>query len=145
MNAEERVLSPRADAVMRYAGGVFAFLAGASALTLVAAAVLQMAGSDLVNWVVWIRSAFYALGGVWLVALVRRARRRADRSAFVRIRIISILAPLGIAALVVSPDSGYPVWMKIEQACFGILLLPVAFGLLRPSVGRAFSRSTLPG
>lgn len=138
-------LSPRADAVMRYAGGVFAFLAGVSALTLVVAAVLQVAGSDLVNWVVWVRAAFYALGGLWLVALVRRARSRADRSAFVRIRVVSILAPLGIAALVVSPDSGYPGWMKVEQACFGVLLLPVAPGLLRPSVARAFSRSTVAG
>ncbi len=124
---------------MRYASGVFVFIAGASALTVLVAAILQLAGSDLVNWVVWVRSGFYTLGGIWPVTLVRRARAHADRPAFVRLRIISILAPLGIAALVVSPDSGYPLWMKIEQACFGVLLVPLAFALLRPAVAREFS------
>jgi hypothetical protein len=137
-------LSASADQIMRFARSVFAFLAVISALTVVAAFVLQRVDSDAVTWVVWARSVFYALGGAWLLGLVRAARRRADHAAFVRMRIICILAPIGIAALVISPDSGYPVWMKIEQAVFGLLLLPLGIALLSPSVAREFPKHHQP-
>ncbi|MEV5000405.1 hypothetical protein [Nocardioides sp. LML1-1-1.1] len=130
-------LPPTLDRAMHYALRVFTVLAAVSALTLVAAAVLQVLAPDQVNWVVWLRAAAYTAGGLWLVTLVRAVRRSADRSAFTRVRIVSVLAPIGILALVVAPDSGYPVWMKVEQAFFGVLLLPLGLALLRPSMKRA--------
>ena len=136
--ATPTVLSPHADRVMRYGRAVFIVLAVVSALTVLAAFVLQRLAPDLVTWVVWVRAVFYAVGGVWLLGLVRKARRCADRAAFVRLRVVSVLAPLGIAALVISPDSGYPAWMKVEQAFFGLLLLPLGVSLLRPALSRAF-------
>src|SRR5689334_18959261 len=104
------VLGPRADRVLRYGRAVFTVLAAVSGLTVLAAVIMQRLDPDLVNWVVWVRAVFYTVGGAWLVSLVRRARQRADRAAFIRLRAICVLAPLGIAALVISPDSGYPVW-----------------------------------
>lgn len=136
--ATRTVLSSSADRVMRYGRVVFTVLAVISALTVLAAIVLQQLDPDLVNWVVWVRSAFYTVGGLWLLALVRKARLRADRPSFVRLRAVCVLAPLGIAALVISPDSGYPVWMKVEQAVCGLLLAPLAVALLRPSLSREF-------
>lgn len=130
------VLPPALDRVMRYAARVFTVLAAVSALTLIVAALLEAVAPDQVNWVVWVRAGFYTLGGLWLVSLVRAVRGRADRPAFTRVRIVSVLAPIGIIALVVAPDSGYPVWMKVEQACFGLLLLPLGLALLRPSMKR---------
>lgn len=135
------VLTPDADRVMRFAGVVFTTIAGGSAGTLVVAGILQWLRPELVTWVVWLRAAAYTVGGLWLLALVRRTRERADRGAFVRIRLISVLAPLGIAALVVSPDSGYPGWMKVEQAVFGLLLFPLAVALVRPAVAASFPKT----
>lgn len=131
------VLPPALDRVMHYALRVFVVLAAVSALTLLAAALLQAVAPDQVNWVVWLRAAAYTAGGLWLVTLARAVRRSADRSAFTRVRVVSVLAPIGILALVVAPDSGYPVWMKVEQGFFGVLLLPLGLALLRPSMKRA--------
>ncbi len=134
------VLSERTDRAMRYALVVFGIIAIGSALTVVIAFILECIDPELVTWVVWVRAVFYCVGGVWLLTLVRAARRTAKRSAFVRMRIICILAPLGIAALVIAPDSGYPLWMKIEQALFGALMLPLTIALLRPSVAADFPK-----
>ncbi len=134
------MLGHSADRAMRYAWFVFAVIAVGSALTLVVAFVLRQVDPELVNWVVWVRAGFYTVGGLWLMTLVRAARRSADRAAFVRMRIISVLAPLGILALVISPDSGYPVWMKVEQAVFGVLIAPLAFLLFTRSVAADFAK-----
>ena len=135
------VLAPQTDRVLRWARGVFGVIAAASAVTVLAAFVLQRVHPELVNWVVWLRAAAYTVGGLWLLALVRSARQTASRSALLRMRVICMLAPLGIAALVISPDSGYPAWMKVEQAVFGLILVPLAVALLRPSVARDFRRA----
>lgn len=135
------VLGLPAERVLRYAWAVFAVISAGSAVTLVAAFVLQRVDPDLVNWVVWVRAGCYSVGGVWLLGLVRSARQAALRSSFTRLRAVAVLAPLGIAALVISPDSGYPGWMKIEQAAFGLLLVPLAVGLLRPSVAAEFPKT----
>lgn len=133
-------LTPRTTRLLTYARHVFTIIAVASALTLVVAAILHWRAPEEVNWVVWVRAGFYTVGAAWLVTLVRAARDRQDRSAVRRMQVIGVLAPLGIAALVISPDSGYPFWMKVEQAAFGLILLPVGIGLLRPSVSREFPK-----
>ncbi|KAB2390470.1 hypothetical protein [Actinomadura montaniterrae] len=139
------VLRPGPDRVMRYARIVFGIIAVGSAVTVAAAAVLQQVDPDQVNWVVWVRAGFYTVGGLWLLAVVRDARQKAARTAFTRLRVICVLAPLGIAALVIAPDSGYPLWMRIEQACFGILMAPLAVALFKPSVAADFRRARQAG
>jgi hypothetical protein len=135
------VLSPATDRILRSARVVFGAIALVSALTVLAAFVLQRVDPDQVNWVVWLRAAAYTVGGVWLLTLVRSARQSASRAALLRLRVVCVLAPLGIAALVISPDSGYPIWMKVEQAFFGLMLAPLAVVLLRSSVTRDFRRA----
>ena len=132
------VLAAAPDAAMRYARLVFAVIALGSAATLVGAFVLQRIDPHLVNGIVWLRAGFFTVGGAWLWSLAGAARRRGDRAAFVRIRIVSVLSPIGIAALVIAPDSGYPLWMKAEQLVFGLLMVPLAIAVFTKPVATAF-------
>jgi hypothetical protein len=118
---------------------IFIGMLGVSVLALLVAAVLRD-NADLVNWVVWLRGGAVALASLWLISLAGQALR-GKRPAFVRIRFISILAPLGIAAILLAPDSGYPLWMKAEQGLVGLLLVGVAILVNRPAVRAAFPKA----
>ncbi|MFF0306991.1 hypothetical protein ACFYSC_06165 [Streptosporangium sp. NPDC004379] len=91
------------------------------------------------NWVVWLRGAAVAAASVWLVALTGQAER-GRRSAYVRIRFVSVAAPIGILLILLAPDSGYPVWMKAEQGVVGVLVAAVALIVNRRSVREAYPK-----
>ncbi|WP_431918713.1 hypothetical protein [Nonomuraea jabiensis] len=91
------------------------------------------------NWVVWLRGAAVAVAAAWLVALAGQAAR-GKRSAYVRIRFVTIAAPIGIVLILVAPDSGYPGWMKAEQAVVGVLVAAVALLVNRRAVRQAFPK-----
>lgn len=107
-----------------------------SAGLVAATAVLSVTDPAAVNTVVWIRAA-----GVLVLALfsLRWAAQlgRGSRSAYRRMLWISIAGSLGIAALALLPDSPYPLWVRIEQAVQGLVLVALAVTLLRPRVRRA--------
>jgi hypothetical protein len=107
-----------------------------SAGLLAATAVLSVADPAAVNTVVWIRAA-----GVLVLALLalRWAAQlgRGSRGAYRRLLWVSIAGSLGIAALALLPDSPYPLWVRIEQAVQGVVLVALAVTLLRPRVRRA--------
>jgi hypothetical protein len=107
-------------------------------MTLVAAALLHDR-PGLVNWVVWVRGGAVALASLWLLSLVRQAGG-GKRSAYVRIRLISLLAPIGALAILVAPDSGYPMWMKVDQGVIGLLLAGVAVVANQAAVRKAFAK-----
>lgn len=108
---------------------------------LVITTVLSIADPEEVTWVVWLRGSVVAVAGFVLMA-VTAAAARGSRPAYVRLRWISILAPLGVIAIVLAPDAGYPLWMKIEQGTIGVLIALIAVQLNRPSVRAAFARPT---
>ncbi|GGP91352.1 hypothetical protein [Streptosporangium pseudovulgare] len=91
------------------------------------------------NWVVWLRGTAVAAASVWLVALTGQAAR-GRRSAYVRIRFVSIAAPIGIVLILLAPDSGYPVWMKAEQGVVGVLVAAVALIVNRRSMREAYPK-----
>ncbi|MEV7804092.1 hypothetical protein AB0O28_14180 [Microbispora sp. NPDC088329] len=91
------------------------------------------------NWVVWLRGAAVAATSVWLIALTGQAAR-GRRSAYIRIRFVSIAAPLGIVLILLAPDSGYPMWMKAEQAVIGVLVAAVALIVNRRAVREAYPK-----
>ncbi|GAB1819829.1 hypothetical protein [Herbidospora sp. RD11066] len=122
---------------------LFIGMAVVSVATLITAAALRN-HPDLVNWVVWIRSAAVAAASLWLIALAGQAIR-GKRSAYVRIRTISILGTIGIVLICVAPDSGYPLWMKFDQGLIGLLLAGVAILATRHAVRAAFPSPRRPG
>ncbi|MCK2212309.1 hypothetical protein MF672_000630 [Actinomadura sp. ATCC 31491] len=91
------------------------------------------------TWVVWLRGGAVAVAAAWLVALAGQAAR-GRRPAYVRIRFVSLAAPVGVVIILLAPDSGYPGWMKAEQAVVGVLVAAVAFLVNRRSVREAFPK-----
>ncbi|MBO1417783.1 hypothetical protein [Streptomyces sp. FH025] len=101
---------------------VLAYL-GLSVLTLVAAFALRD-HTAVVTPAVWIRGTIVvASAAVTLLLTVRAAR--GSRGAFRRLRILSGVMIVAIAAIIVLPGV-FPFWMKIEQGLCGLALLGVA-------------------
>ncbi|WP_405394107.1 hypothetical protein [Microbispora hainanensis] len=105
-------------------------------ISIAALGVAAVIGGD---WVVWLRGAAVAAASVWLVALTGQAAR-GKRTAYVRIRFVSIAAPIGIVLILLAPDSGYPVWMKAEQGVVGVLVAAVALIVNRRTVREAYPK-----
>ncbi|GAA0421569.1 hypothetical protein GCM10010357_48680 [Streptomyces luteireticuli] len=108
-----------------------------SVATLGAAAVLGG------NSAVWVRGVIVVAISAVLIALAGRAFR-GSRSAYLRMRVMSTVAPLAIVVIVALPHDGFPVWMKAEQSFVGLLLAAVAVMTGRKDVRRAYPR-TAPG
>ncbi|MBS1897334.1 MULTISPECIES: hypothetical protein [unclassified Microbacterium] len=115
--------------------------AAVSLIALAAAAVLAVVDPAEVNWVVWLRGSVVAVASLVFV-VVTRAVARGSRRAFTRMRWISILAPIGIGLIIVSPDSGYPLWMKIEQGLIGVLIVVIAVLLNSRQMRAAFPKES---
>ncbi|WP_214327729.1 hypothetical protein [Nonomuraea sediminis] len=109
------------------------------AMLVVSVAALGVAAVLGAEWPVWVRGGAVAAASAWLISLTGQARR-GSRSAYLRIRWISMIAPLGIVLIIVAPDSGFPVWMKAEQGVVGLLLIAVAVLVNRPAVRQAYAR-----
>lgn len=92
---------------------------------------------------VWVRSAIVTVIAVVLLVLARRAYR-GSRAAYLRMRLMTTIAPVGVAVIVALPHDGFPAWMKIEQAVVGVLLLAAAVIVGRIAVRRAYGKTTQP-
>jgi hypothetical protein len=104
-----------------------------SAGLVAATAVLSVANPSAVNPIVWIR----AVGVLVLALLCLRwavQLRRGSRSAYRRLLWVSIAGSLGIAALALLPNTPYPLWVRVEQAVQGLVLLALAWTLSRPAI-----------
>ena len=95
---------------------------GISALTLVAI-VLMRKHTNLVNAAVWTRGTIVVVTAILMFSFAVRAARGSSR-AFLRLRIVSAIMVVAIAAIVSLPGT-FPAWMKIEQGVCGAVLLGV--------------------
>jgi len=127
----ETRVSELAAAFRPVVGLLVGFLA-VSAAMLVALAVLTATG-DPVDVAVWIRCTI-VLGSSVLPLVFAAGAARGSRSMLVRLRIF---VPIILAALVVivSIPDFLPVWVRVEQAVCGVLLLPAVILMFRPRIG----------
>lgn len=88
---------------------------------------------------VLIRGGIYAIGGVILVYLLQQMKR-GKRSGWLRLSVISVLAPIGVVTFIVFTP-GLPLWFDAEHLASGIMLVLIAMTVLRKDVRKRFNKS----
>ncbi|MGW1176565.1 hypothetical protein ACWD4P_22965 [Kitasatospora sp. NPDC002543] len=101
---------------------VLAYL-GLSVVTLAAALALRDHHA-MVNAPVLVRGTIVVASALFTLLLTVRAAN-GSRGAFRRLRIVSAVMLVAIAAIIALPGA-FPVWMKVEQGVCGLALLGVA-------------------
>ncbi|MFD4763293.1 hypothetical protein ACFWOJ_31920 [Streptomyces sp. NPDC058439] len=92
------------------------------------------------NAAVWIRSIIVTAIAAVLISLAGKASR-GSRAAYLRMRLMSTVAPLAMMIIIALPHDGFPIWMKVEQAVVGVLLLAVAVMVGRKDVRQAYPKA----
>ena len=115
----------------RLAGGYLVL----SLATLVAIAVLRN-DRGAVNSAVWIRATIVALSALFTFTFTVRAARGSTRS-FLRLRIVSAVMLVAIALIIAVPGT-FPLWLKLEQAACGLLLVSIVALVNDPRLRRLF-------
>jgi hypothetical protein len=95
---------------------------GVSVATFVAIILLR-ANPAIVNDAVWIRGSIVVASATLMFVFALRASGGAPR-AFLRVRLISAIMLVAIVVIIALPGT-FPLWMKLEQAVCGVLLLGV--------------------
>jgi hypothetical protein len=95
---------------------------GVSVATLVAIILLR-GNPIIVNDAVWIRGSIVVASATLMFVFALRASGGAPR-AFLRVRLISAIMLVAIVVIIALPGT-FPVWLKLEQAVCGLLLLGV--------------------
>lgn len=108
-----------------------------SALTIVAAIVMRD-NTALVNTAVWIRGSIVLITAGLMLGFAIGARRGNPR-AYLRLRIVSAIMVVAIAVILIALPADFPLWMLIEQATCGVLLVFVVALANRKSVRTAFA------
>lgn len=105
----------------------------------IAALLLQDSiASDTVGAVLF-RGGFYAVGGLILLFCLRQMSQ-GKRSGLIRLRIITILAPLGVVAFILFTPH-LPVWFDVGQVGSALMLASIATFILRPDVKLQFPKT----
>lgn len=104
-------------------------LAGAVALV---GAVVMRNHADQINSTVWIRAVVVLISAPVFLAITARAAR-GSAGAFRRLRIVSIFVAVAIAVIVAVPGM-LPLWMRLDQAVCGLLMVGVAVLANRPAL-----------
>lgn len=99
-----------------------------SVLTVVAIVVLSVAKPDLVNPQAWVRGIIVAATSILTLAFARGAARGRPRM-LLRLRIVVTVILVAIAAVLAFVP--LPLWMVVEQAVCGLLLLATAVIVFR--------------
>lgn len=120
--AERRTEVSDISAAMRNVTVLVAGYLGVSVLTLVAIVLLRN-DTTMVNAAVWIRGTIVVASAALTFLFARRAANGSARG-FLRLRIVSVVMVVAIAAIIAVPGP-FPLWLKIEQGCCGLLLLAV--------------------
>ena len=107
-----------------------------SMATLIAIAVLRDDRSA-VNSAVWIRATIMALSALLTLSFTVRAGYGSSRS-FLRLRIVSAVMLVTIAVIISVPGT-FPLWLKLEQAACGLMLLSVVTLINDQRVRRLFT------
>ncbi|WP_043263183.1 hypothetical protein [Streptomyces sp. CT34] len=138
--SEEELQHPRSQAAFRgmkwLAGGYL----GISVLTLVAIVALRN-DAAVVNDAVWVRGTIVVASALLTFAFAVRTAR-GSRGAYRRLRIVSAVMIVAIAAIIVLPGT-FPIWMKVEQGVCGLALLGVALLVNGKQLRSAFAARQL--
>ncbi|MFF4183464.1 hypothetical protein ACFYZ9_09760 [Streptomyces sp. NPDC001691] len=118
----EHLTHPRSLAAFRATKLLLGGYLGISVLTLVAIVLLRDDSAD-VNSAVWVRGTIVVVSALVTYGCAVRAAR-GSRSAYRRLRVISGVMVVAIAAIIALPGA-FPVWMKAEQGLCGVLLIAV--------------------
>ena len=116
---ELRANSPKAFSLVK------ALLVGYLAVSVLTLAAIVLLRDDVsvVNPAVWIRGTIVAASSVLTLAFAAGAAR-GSRGAYRRLRVITAVMPVAIVVIIALPGT-FPLWMKLEQAVCGVLLLGV--------------------
>jgi ABC-type nickel/cobalt efflux system permease component RcnA len=104
----------------------------------VVAAILMRDDPALVNTAVWIRGSIVVATSILMWFFVRGAARGSSK-AYLRLRIASAVMVVAIAVILTVPGP-FPLWMKLEQAVCGVVLLVVVILVNQKSVRASFRR-----
>jgi hypothetical protein len=129
-------IEARTTTALRTTTILVAAYAALSVVTLVAVILLRN-NPNIVNVAVWIRGCFAAASGLTLTLFAIGAAR-GSRPAFRRVRIISAVIVVAIAAIILLPGT-FPLWMKIEQGVCELLLIGVVILVNRRHVRAQFA------
>jgi hypothetical protein len=113
------------------------------AVLAISVATLGVAAAVGGNPTVWVRGGIVTAIAAILTVLVRRAYA-GSRGAYLRMRLMTTIAPVAVAVIVALPHDGFPVWMKAEQVVVGLLLAAAAVALYRGAVRRAYRKTAQP-
>jgi hypothetical protein len=113
---------------------VFVLVSFAMELVLVVQSVLGTA----VDGAVWSRCSAVLASAIVLLLLTAGAAR-GSRSAWIRIRIISVVIVVAVVVIVSIPGF-LPPWVRIEQGVCGGLVLPVAILVNQRRTGALFPK-----
>jgi len=113
---------PRTAAAFRKIKLLVGGYLGISALAVVA--IVLMRHSAEVNSSVWTHGILVAASALVAFNVAVRAAR-GSRSAYRRLRIMSVVLVAAIAVIIALPGS-FPLWMKAEQGVAGLLMIGVA-------------------
>jgi hypothetical protein len=109
----------RATALRRITVLVGAYLA-LSVLTLVAI-ILMRDDAAIVTDAVWVRGTIVVGSAALMFAFALRAMA-GSRMGWIRVRLISAIMLVAIAVIISLPGL-FPIWMRLEQAACGVILL----------------------
>jgi len=87
------------------------------------AIVLMRNDASVVNTAVWIRGTIVAATSVLLLIYTLQARSGSPRG-LLRTRIVSAIVLVAIVAILIIPLP-FPLWMRLEQALCGLILLGI--------------------
>lgn len=118
-------------------GRVRALFGAVLVVSLAALGVAALVGGSAA---VWVRGIIVVVISAVLIALAGRAFH-GSRAAYLRMRLMSTVAPVAIVVIVALPHDGFPVWMKAEQTVVGVLLATAAVMVGRKGVRRAYART----
>jgi len=93
---------------------------------------------QLVNTAVWVRGSI-VLATSALMYRFAAVAARGKRSAFLRLRVASIVIPVTIAVIIALPDP-FPVWMKVQQGLCALIVAGVAALVNRRFLREYFAR-----
>ncbi len=110
-----------------------------SILTIVAAVILR-ADPALVNTAVWIRGSIVAVTAALMFRFALGAAAGSARH-YLRLRIVSAIMVVAIAVILIALPGDFPVWMRIEQAACGLLLVAVVVLANRGRTRALFARA----
>jgi hypothetical protein len=112
-----------------------------SVLTIVTAIVFAH-DAHLVNTAVWIRGCIVAITAALMLRFAIGAAA-GDRRHYLRLRIVSSIMVVAIVGILVLLPGDFPLWMKIEQAACGVILIAVVVIANGKRVRSSFSARTV--